>query len=102
MAKHSDWRDREANPKSDDEPFDEPFDPLAAAPATRLVGIVRRMNFARGYGFIESGDGQSRFFHRTMCDTPYEILRDGDAVYFTPDDTSDKGARALHVQKLRT
>lgn len=66
----------------------------------RATGTVRRMNASRGYGFIESRDGLSRFFHRSMCLTPYELLHDGCVVYFTPDE-HERGPRAKDIQKLR-
>ncbi|MEF8879207.1 MAG: cold shock domain-containing protein [Candidatus Thermoplasmatota archaeon] len=62
-----------------------------------MKGKVKWYNEMKGYGFIESEDGNDVFVHRTAI--PVGIhLSDGDQVKFEVEE-SEKGQRAADVQK---
>jgi CspA family cold shock protein len=48
-----------------------------------LNGTIKRLVSEKGFGFIVAGDGPEYFFHQSACvDTPFEQLREGQAVTF--------------------
>jgi CspA family cold shock protein len=54
----------------------------------------------KGFGFIRDDTGQQYFFHRSAVrGAVFEMLREGQRVQFTPED-SDKGPRAGNVQVI--
>lgn len=54
----------------------------------------------KGFGFIRDDTGQQHFFHRSdVRGAVFEMLREGQRVQFTPED-SDKGPRAGNVQVI--
>lgn len=58
---------------------------------TRSTGI-------RGFGFITTPEGTEYFFHNSACtSTPFDSLREGDAVTFTVGQ-GPKGPRAENVR----
>lgn len=69
--------------------------PASAAP--RLSGTIRRLQSAKGYGFL-TANGRDYFFHRSAFDPPnvYETLREGMTVTFVPTD-GEKGPRAEQI-----
>ena len=52
---------------------------------------------AKGFGFIATTEGTEYFFHQSACaDTPFDELREGQAVSFTVGQ-GPKGPRAENV-----
>ncbi len=63
-----------------------------------MNGKVKWYNPRKGFGFIESEDGNDIFVHRTSV--PEGIfLNEGDAVEFEIEE-GDKGKKAVNVKKL--
>ena len=63
-----------------------------------MNGKVKWYNPRKGFGFIESEDGNDIFVHRTSV--PEGIfLNEGDAVEFETEE-GDKGKKAINVKKL--
>ena len=63
-----------------------------------MNGKVKWYNPRKGFGFIESEDGNDIFVHRTSV--PEVIfLNEGDAVEFEIEE-GDKGKKAVNVKKL--
>ena len=69
-----------------------------------MEGTVARLVPDRGFGFIESSDGQEVFFHRSALKaTDFEELAPGVPVVFevsndAPGDEPHEGPRAVNVQ----
>ncbi|NKB88497.1 MAG: cold shock domain-containing protein [Acidobacteria bacterium] len=60
-------------------------------------GKIKRLT-DRGFGFIDTGEGQDLFFHMSACEgVRFDDLREGQAVSFNVGQ-SDKGARAENVK----
>ncbi|MFZ5787079.1 MAG: cold-shock protein [Acidobacteriota bacterium] len=54
----------------------------------------------KGFGFIDTGDGNDIFFHRSAVEgCTYDELREGQRVSFTPSQ-GPKGPRAEKVQVI--
>jgi CspA family cold shock protein len=63
-----------------------------------LKGSIKRLASDRGFGFVAAQDGSEYFFHRSACaDTPFEQLREGQAVTFERGE-GPKGPRAENVR----
>ena len=63
-------------------------------------GTIARLLIDKGYGFIRDESGQELFFHRSSVrGAIFELLREGQRVEFTPEDTG-KGPRAGDVRLL--
>jgi CspA family cold shock protein len=72
--------------------------------AVRRVGVpegtIARLLIDKGFGFIRDESGTEHFFHRSAVrGAIFEMLREGQRVAFTPEDTG-KGPRATDVQVL--
>jgi CspA family cold shock protein len=69
---------------------------------TVAKGIIRRLLEHRGFGFIQSEDGRSVFFHRSeVLHVPFQALEEGQAVEFAVEETS-QGPKARHVRATAT
>jgi CspA family cold shock protein len=63
-------------------------------------GTIARLLIDKGFGFIRDESGQEHFFHRSSVrGAIFEMLREGQRVEFTPEDTG-KGPRAGDVRVL--
>lgn len=61
-----------------------------------MNGTIKRKT-DKGFGFIATAEGPEYFFHQSACiDTPYDELREGQAVSFTVGQ-GPKGPRAENV-----
>ncbi len=60
-------------------------------------GKVKWYNETKGFGFIETVDGQDVFVHRTGLSSPFGGLTDGQEVEFDIKD-GDKGKVAINVK----
>lgn len=61
-----------------------------------MNGTIKRLT-DKGFGFIAAADGTEYFFHQSACTrTPYDELREGQAVSFTVGQ-GPKGPRAENV-----
>jgi CspA family cold shock protein len=64
------------------------------------VGRVKWFNDAKGYGFIETEEGQDVFVHfSAISGTGFRSLREGEKVEFEVV-SDDKGPKAANVTKL--
>ena len=64
-----------------------------------MKGTIKWYNDMKGYGFIEGEDGKDIFVHRSAI--PMGIgLYEGDQVEYEIED-SDRGQRAINVQKMK-
>lgn len=62
------------------------------------VGIVRSFNDEKGYGFIETVEGEHLFVHHKSIDMEgFRTLNRGDKVLFDVED----GARGLEAKNVR-
>jgi CspA family cold shock protein len=65
---------------------------------TPMSGTVKRLVTDRGFGFIDVGDGQQYFFHRSDCDeASFDELREGQVVTFD----GGPGPRGLRGEKIK-
>src|SRR4026207_1456918 len=63
-------------------------------------GTIARLLIDKGFGFIRDEAGVEHFFHRSSVrSTVFELLREGQRVEFTPED-SQKGPRAGDVRLI--
>ncbi len=63
-------------------------------------GTIARLLMDKGFGFIRDDRGTEHFFHRSSVrNTVFEMLREGQRVEYTPEDTG-KGPRAGNVQLI--
>jgi CspA family cold shock protein len=63
-------------------------------------GTIARLLIDKGFGFIRDESGVEHFFHRSSVrGAIFELLREGQRVEFTPEDTG-KGPRAADVRLL--
>lgn len=68
-------------------------------------GIIRRLLEHRGFGFIHTDSGRDEsgrdvFFHRSqVLNIAFEALREGQAVEFVIEETS-QGPKALRVRAI--
>ncbi len=61
-----------------------------------MNGTIKRIT-EKGFGFIATAEGTEYFFHQSACvRTPFEDLREGQAVSFTVGQ-GPKGPRAENV-----
>ena len=63
-----------------------------------MNGKVKWYNPRKGFGFIESEEGNDIFVHRTAVPQG-TFLNEGDAVEFETEET-DKGVKAVNIKKL--
>lgn len=64
-------------------------------------GTIARLLIDKGFGFVRDESGVEYFFHRsTVRGAIFELLREGQRVEFTPEDTG-KGPRAGSVQLIQ-
>ena len=59
-------------------------------------GTIKKLVSERGFGFIEGEQGELFFHHSAVQDTPFESLREGQAVTYT-EGRGPKGPRAESV-----
>jgi CspA family cold shock protein len=67
-------------------------DDMAAA-----TGTITRLVHDKGFGFIAASDGGEYFFHQSSCQTPFDELREGQAVTFEKGQ-GPKGPRGENVR----
>lgn len=60
-------------------------------------GKIKWYNEAKGYGFIESEDGEDIFMHRTGLKNPHDMLQTDDKVVFEIKE-GEKGLMAVDVK----
>ncbi|HXH10937.1 MAG TPA: cold shock domain-containing protein [Alphaproteobacteria bacterium] len=67
-------------------------------------GTIRRLLEQRGFGFIQSDDGRSVFFHRSeVLHVPFSELQEGQVVEFVVEETPQgPKARRVRVAVART
>jgi len=67
-------------------------------------GTIRRLLEQRGFGFIQSDDGRSVFFHRSeVLHVPFSELQEGQVVDFVVEETPQgPKARRVRVAVART
>jgi CspA family cold shock protein len=64
------------------------------------VGIVRSFDEEKGFGFIESDDGQVIFVHHSNIEMEgFRILDPGDKVFYNVHD-GKRGLEAKNVRKI--
>jgi cold shock CspA family protein len=64
------------------------------------VGTVKRVEGAKGYGFLETSDGREIYFHQnSVLDGQFAKLKTGTRVTFT-EEMGDKGPQASTVKLL--
>ncbi len=63
-----------------------------------MNGKVKWYNPRKGFGFIESEEGNDIFVHRTSVPQG-TFLNEGDEVEFETEET-DKGIKAINIKKL--
>ena len=75
--------------------------PGIASEGSRMpTGTIARLLIDKGFGFIRDENGLEHFFHRSAVrGAVFELLRDGQRVEFTPED-SQKGPRAGDVRLI--
>jgi cold shock protein len=62
------------------------------------TGMIRRLLEHRGFGFIQSEDGRSIFFHRSeVVHVPFSALQEGRMADFMVEETP-QGPKARSVQ----
>ena len=65
--------------------------------AATTNGTIKRLVSEKGFGFLAAADGSEYFFHHSACvNTPFDTLREGQAVGFTVGQ-GPKGPRAENV-----
>ncbi|HZJ89853.1 MAG TPA: cold-shock protein [Bacilli bacterium] len=65
-----------------------------------MKGTVKMFNREKGFGFIQSEDGQDVFFHYSVLEMEgFKTVNQGDEVEFEIEQ-SDRGLRATKVVKL--
>lgn len=62
-------------------------------------GIVKWYNEMKGFGFIESENGEDVFVHRTGLTDPYRGIQTGDKVVYETKQ-GDKGLVAVDVKSV--
>ena len=60
-------------------------------------GTIKRLVRDKGFGFIAAGDGSEYFFHQSSCQTPFDELREGQAVTFD----KGQGPKGLRGENVR-
>ena len=60
------------------------------------TGTIKRLVHEKGFGFIAASDGEY-FFHQSSCQTPFDQLREGQAVTFDKGQ-GPKGLRGENVK----
>jgi cold shock protein len=69
---------------------------------TVAKGTIRRLLEYRGFGFIQSEDGRSVFFHRSeVLRVPFVELHEGQVVEFVVEETP-QGPKARRVRVAET
>ena len=64
------------------------------------TGVITRIIYKNGYGFIKAKDGQDYFFHMTgVVEPDFKILKEGDNVEFLQETTA-KGEKAIKIVKM--
>ena len=67
------------------------------AESEALKGVVKWFNDAKGFGFIEHGDGQDVFVHYSVIeDDGFKTLKDGEEVTYE----LEKGPKGFHAVKV--
>jgi len=69
----------------------------------KLTGTVKWFNPQKGFGFISRDDGQRDVFvhfSAIQSDETFRNLSEGQRVQFEVEDNSDKGPRAVNVERL--
>ncbi len=60
------------------------------------TGTIARLLIDKGFGFIAASDGSEYFVHQSSCQTPFDELREGQAVTFEKGQ-GPKGPRGENV-----
>jgi len=77
--------------------YSRPQRPLSQGIRMSSNGTIKRLT-DKGFGFIATPEGTEYFFHNSACtSTPFDSLREGDAVTFTVGQ-GPKGPRAENVR----
>jgi len=71
-----------------------------------MKGTIKKLIRERGFGFINTEDGREIFFHTTALQgMTFASLIEGQSVEFDvekiPDDSRNKGPRAINVQGVK-
>jgi cold shock protein len=61
-----------------------------------MRGVVKRIVFDRGFGFVTGDDGKEYFFHQTQTDA-FDTLIEGESRVSFEIATTTKGLRAIQV-----
>ena len=67
--------------------------------AATVNGTIKRIVSGKGFGFIATADGSEFFFHQSSCQTPFDDLREGQAVTFEQGQ-GPKGPRGENVKAV--
>src|SRR4051812_26464226 len=71
--------------------------PLTGDDMASTNGTIKRLVHDKGFGFIAASDGSEYFFHQSSCQTPFDELREGQAVTFDKGQ-GPKGPRGENVR----
>ena len=63
-------------------------------------GTVKWYSEVKGYGFIESEEGEDLFVHRTGLSNSYDALQSDQEVVFDVEQ-SEKGLKAINVESKK-
>jgi CspA family cold shock protein len=69
-----------------------------------VIGVIKTLNFERGFGFITGQDGVDYFFHKSaLSDSQlFDELHKGDDIELVEIANTDKGWRANSIVPLAT
>jgi cold shock CspA family protein len=64
-----------------------------------MTGVIKSVNYERGFGFVTATDGVDYFFHKSaLSDSQlFDELREGDGMELVEIANTDKGWRANSV-----
>ena len=66
-----------------------------------LNGTIVRLLTDKGFGFVSDEGGVEHFFHQSAVQEVFEVLREGQRVEFTVEE-STKGPRACDVRVIES
>ena len=65
-----------------------------------ITGTVKRLVGEKGFGFVQTANGQEYFFHQSACTAgAFDSLREGQSVTFDVGEGA-KGPRAENVRTI--